>query len=184
MSATRSEAYVRVGRKCDHRVDFLNPKRHQIFTEDIALGLAKSCRFQGAIRGWYSTAEHCVIGTRLAKDAKLAKEFAIHDASEYVFSDVSGPIKAMLPDYKKMEGDFQRFINEMYLGYPELSPETKELDKRLCATEQYVMRAAPIPDLDGYMPYNGVKFKRWSYEVAFEEYRDLLIALFPGVGSA
>lgn len=184
MSRYEIPPYVRVGRNCDHLVEFFNPKKQQIFTEDIALGLAKSCRFQGHIRGWYSTAEHCIIGARLAKNEKLAKEFAIHDASEYIFSDLSGPIKQMLPDYKRMEGRFQSFINEMYLGYPELSPETKELDKRLCATEQYMMRAAPIPDLDGYMPYNGVKFERWSYEVAFEMYHELLTDLFPGVGVA
>lgn len=184
MSRDNVSPYVRVGRNCDHQVEFTDPKIRQIWSEDIALGLAKSCRFQGHIRGWYSTAEHCFIGARLAKNAKLAKEFAIHDASEYVFSDLSAPIKALLPDYKRMEGDFQRFINVMYLGYPELSPETKELDKRLCATEQFVMRAAPITDLDGYMPYNGVRFKRWNHVIAFEMYHELLLDLFPGVGVA
>lgn len=184
MSRDQVQPYVRVGRLCQHLVEFLNPKKQQIFTEDIALGLAKSCRFQGHIRGWYSTAEHCIIGARLAKNEKLAKEFAIHDASEYVFSDLSGPIKALLPDYKRIEGNFQRFINEMYLGYPDLSPETKELDKRLCATEQHFLRHAPIEDLEGCMPYNGVIFKRWSHEIAFEMYDELLTDLFPGVGVA
>lgn len=178
------QPYVRIGRNCDHLVEFLAPKVCQIWTEDIALGLAKSCRFQGHISGWYSTAEHCVLGVGLARTGKLKREFAIHDASEYVFSDISGPIKECLPDYNKMEGDFQRFLNKMYLGYEELSPETKELDKRLCATEQYAIRNAPIEDFNGYVPYSGVRFKRWNYEIAFAMYHELLLDLFPGVGIA
>lgn len=184
MSRDQVQPYVRVGRNCDHLVEFLVPKRRQIWTEDIALGLAKSCRFQGAIKGWYSTAEHCVIGAKLARTKALRREFLIHDASEYIFSDLSGPIKALLPDYKKMEGNFQEFLNEMYLGYPVLDPRTKELDKRMCATEQFVMRSAPIVDLDGYMPFNGVKFHRWNYEQAFENFLDILLTEFPGVGVA
>lgn len=173
--------YVRVGRNCDHLVEFLDPKPEQIHLEDIAYGLAKSCRFQGHIDGWYSTAEHCVLGARRMRNPNLRREFLIHDASEYVFSDLSGPIKALLPDYKKMEGNFQRFLNLIFLGYPELDPSVKEVDKRMCATEQHFMRNAPIPDLDGYMPYSGVTFYKWPWYQAYENYLDLLTEAFRGV---
>jgi 5'-deoxynucleotidase YfbR-like HD superfamily hydrolase len=181
MHRTPADYYVKVGVRGDHRVDFLKPEVRQIFTDDIANGLAKSCRFQGAIEGWYSTAEHCMLGMKKASSKKIALQYLIHDASEYIFSDVSGPIKCLLPDYKKIEGDFQRFINKMYVGVEELDPEVKEIDIRMCATEQAYLRDAPIEDYHAE-PYPDIQFKRWEWRNAYWIYREFLERQFPGIG--
>lgn len=171
--------YVMVGENATSQVHFLNPRPESILLRDIALGLAKSCRYEGAIPGWYSTAEHCLIGRDLASSDRVAKEFLIHDAAEYVFGDIAAPIKRMLPSYKKMEQEFEKFIYFKYLGYTDLAEEVKVIDHRLCATEQLYMRGRTADKLWAE-PYTHVTFNRYDWNEAYLKYYSALRAAFPG----
>jgi hypothetical protein len=173
--------YVIVGPNCDQRVEFLNPKPEQIRLIDIAYGLAKSCRFQGHVPGWYSTAEHCILGTYQLETEELKKQFLLHDAAEYIFSDLSAPIKVLpeLAGYKALEHNFERHIFKKYLGYEELDPQIKVVDKRMCATEAIKIRKRP-PCTQTAEPYD-ISFPRWKWEDAFQFYQYALATYFPGM---
>ncbi|ESY72326.1 hypothetical protein X740_33295 [Mesorhizobium sp. LNHC221B00] len=63
---------------------------------DVAEGLARICRFGGAVPGNpYSVAQHCVVGADAAleetRDANVAAYFLLHDAHEFVFGDMTKP---------------------------------------------------------------------------------------------
>ncbi len=111
----------------------------------------------------------------------MARHFLIHDAAEYVFCDIASPIKQFLPDYQKLEDEFQEFLNLMYCGVSELDPQVKEIDKRMCATEQLYMRDAPPEDIHAE-PYDNVTFLRLDYGKAFELYLHALREYFPLTG--
>ena len=68
---------------------------------DMAEGLARLCRFGGAVPGNpYSVAQHCVIGADAAMeetgDVNLAAYFLLHDGHEYVFGDMTTPVAKWL----------------------------------------------------------------------------------------
>ncbi|AEH88159.1 hypothetical protein [Mesorhizobium opportunistum] len=68
---------------------------------DVAEGLARICRFGGAVPGNpYCVAQHCVVGADAAmeetRDANIAAYFLLHDAHEYVFGDMTTPVAKWL----------------------------------------------------------------------------------------
>jgi hypothetical protein len=76
---------------------------------DVATALAKLCRFGGAVREFYSVAQHSVVVSRFAeeiaalasdRDAATMRHASIagllHDAHEMVLADICRPTKAWL----------------------------------------------------------------------------------------
>ncbi|TIN41359.1 MAG: hypothetical protein E5Y10_22720 [Mesorhizobium sp.] len=68
---------------------------------DVAEGLARLCRYGGAVPGNpYSVAQHCVVGADAAieetGDANIAAYFLLHDAHEFVFGDMTTPVAKWL----------------------------------------------------------------------------------------
>ena len=79
-------------------VDLLNPQSSTIdFENDVGPALGKMARFAGATRGetGYSIAQHCVLGAEaiFAETGShyLAACFVLHDAHEYVLTDLPTP---------------------------------------------------------------------------------------------
>ncbi len=94
------------------RLDLLDPSPLDVEIEDIAHGLARVARWNGQTKGEhaFSVAQHCVLVERLAVDLKplLSREARLmallHDAPEYVVSDLISPFKAAVGiDYKDFE---------------------------------------------------------------------------------
>jgi hypothetical protein len=79
------------------RFHFLDPKIDEISIEDIAHALSNVCRFTGHTKRFYSVAEHSCLVSALC-DNRL--EGLLHDASEAYMSDLSSPLKMLVPDYK------------------------------------------------------------------------------------
>lgn len=163
-----------------NRVDFLNPKPEQIVVDDIAWHLARQCRFNSALKQWYSNAEHSIMGSHQAADTHLARAFLIHDAAEYVFGDIASPIGRLCPDYKKLCNNFQDFLYKLYLGTIPDEAAIKEIDSRICATEMVVLRQAPADDICA-KPYTNVRFHCWPWQEAYIRYLDMFTWLFPEV---
>lgn len=109
--------------------------------EDIARGLSLACRFAGHIADHYSVAQHSVLvmiglsiqDPNVSPEVKLAG--LLHDASEAYLGDLPAPIKVGLPDYQRLESNFQEEISRTF-GAPYPWPSiVDEVDQRMLLTE-------------------------------------------------
>jgi len=115
--------------------DLQHPDHSIIDIRDIAHALSHLCRFTGHTHSFYSVAQHSVLVSRFVPE-HLALEGLLHDASEAYLGDVSSPLKALLPDYRKLEEKTQQAIAEKFnLSYP-FSPEIYQADKVALAAER------------------------------------------------
>jgi len=183
IARTQRIPYVRVGEKADICITFLDPQPEQIRVKDFALHLAKQCRYLGAVPGWYSNAEHCILGARVASNNDVARQFLIHDAGEYVFGDMPSPIGRMFPDYKAAAHKFQLFLLKLYCGVEEFDPEVKIIDDAITSTEQKRIRKTPNSCLwtESWYDEETVQFYFWPWEQAYIRYMDMFTWLFPEV---
>ena len=96
---------------------FLDPQPEEINVWDIAWSLSNQCRYTGHVQKFYSVAEHCCLLYDYAKasgvtDKLLLRTILMHDASEAYLTDIARPIKAHIPDYKKLERSEERRVGK------------------------------------------------------------------------
>lgn len=108
-----------------------------ICIEDIAHALSNICRFTGHTRKFYSVAQHSVYVSRIVPPA-FAFAGLMHDGAEAYLGDVSAPLKALLPDYKKIEREIEYQIGVAFgLSLEQLhATAIKAADIRMLATEK------------------------------------------------
>lgn len=75
--------------------DLESPDPDMICPEVISIVLARTCRFGGHCRPWYSVAQHSLIVEELVEDPTLKLAALLHDAHEAYsgFGDVQRPAK-------------------------------------------------------------------------------------------
>ena len=113
---------------------FLNPHPDEIDIEDIAHALSLTCRFGGQCKEFYSVAEHSIrVAEIVPKDYKL--HALLHDASEAYLPDLPRPMKAELPEFKRMEKGIMLAIAEKYISFWGDERIIKRADNILLATE-------------------------------------------------
>lgn len=128
-----------VGTNTGRKISLSMPDPNEIDIEDIARGLANSCRFTGQIERWYSVAEHCIQVARLLPP-HLRLVGLLHDAAEAYVSDVSSPLKRALgANYRKIENAIAMAIGQRFglgdaLVY--LPQAVKDADKIMLMTER------------------------------------------------
>lgn len=116
-------------------LDFRNPDPAGIAIGDIAMALSRACRFSGQCRLFYSVAQHSVLAS-LIVPAEHAQEALLHDATEAWLGDVSTPLKALLPEYVRIEKGLDRVVRKKF-GLPEeMSGPVHRADRVLLATEK------------------------------------------------
>ena len=102
------------------RLDLLNPSPLDIEIEDIARGISRVARWNGQTLGEYplSVAQHSVIVAELLKsyneniEIKWQLAALLHDAAEYIISDMITPLKSFLgEEYIQLEEEIQSAIN-------------------------------------------------------------------------
>ena len=102
------------------RLDLLNPSPLDIEIEDIARGISRVARWNGQTSGEYplSVAQHSVIVAELLKsyneniEIKWQLAALLHDAAEYIISDMITPLKLFLGvEYIQLEEKIQSAIN-------------------------------------------------------------------------
>ena len=102
------------------RLDLLNPSPLDIEIEDIARGISRVARWNGQTSGEYplSVAQHSVIVAELLKsyneniEIKWQLAALLHDAAEYIISDMITPLKSFLgEEYIQLEDKIQSAIN-------------------------------------------------------------------------
>lgn len=112
------------------RLDLLDPSPLDIEIEDVALGLSRVARWNGQTLGahGYSVAQHALLVLDLVRTEQActrALELAalLHDASEYVTSDLITPFKAAIgPAYKDVERRVEQAVR-LRFGLPADLPE-------------------------------------------------------------
>jgi hypothetical protein len=134
----------------------LDPRPEDIHVPDLPVQLSRICRFNGAmdpkVSGIYSVAQHLVLAYTVAP-TEFKLEALLHDAHEAYIHDIVKPLKLMLPDYQEIEEVNERAMREKF-GLPKkISPEVKEIDRQLYATEVRDLVAKPQKGLDwGKLP--------------------------------
>ena len=103
--------------------------------EDIANALSNICRFAGHLPEFYSVAQHSVL-TSLSVPAEFAFEALMHDAAEAYCQDIPAPLKALLPDYQRIETLVDDLIRQKYGINPEQAAVVKYADLVMLATER------------------------------------------------
>lgn len=103
--------------------------------DDIAHGLAMTCRFGGQARRYYSVAEHSVYVSRLVPP-ELAWDALMHDAAEAFICDMPKPLKELLPDYKVVEKRVETAIAARYGLIDPMPAEIKMADIQMLRAEQ------------------------------------------------
>ncbi len=126
----------------------MNPNPADVDIEDIAHGLAYTCRFGGQIPTYYSVAEHC-INVSLIVPERQALAGLLHDSPESYLTDIPRPFKPMLKGYKETEEKvLQAILKGLNVDVDCHAPEIKAADNMMLAMEQ----RAFMPKTD-YWPY-------------------------------
>lgn len=88
---------------CGQYINVVQIKPEQVFPKDIAIGLARECRFGNHTKREYSVAEHSVWCMYKAEelypgDASLSFKMLLHDAHEAYLGDMCTPMVDAIDD--------------------------------------------------------------------------------------
>ena len=123
----------------------VSPETADIKIEDIGHALSLLCRANGHIRYFFSIAQHSLNCAYEAKARgyadKLQLACLLHDASEAYLSDITRPVKAQLPEYRKIEDHLQSMVYSKFLHEPLTSEEITAVDQIDDAMLYYEFRA-------------------------------------------
>ena len=115
--------------------DYLNAQTGDVDIEDIATALSNICRFAGHLPEFYSVAQHSVLCSHIVP-AECAFEALLHDAAEAYCLGMPAPLKALLPDYRRIETQVGDLIRSKF-GLPlNHSTAVKYADLVMLATER------------------------------------------------
>ncbi|MBQ7037957.1 MAG: phosphohydrolase [Clostridia bacterium] len=103
-------------------LDPVTAKADEIKLVDIAHALSLMCRANGHFPYFYSVAQHCVNCVKEAAARGYSRRVQLgcllHDASEAYLSDVTRPIKQLLPYYLEVEERLQNVIFDKWITPP------------------------------------------------------------------
>jgi len=115
-----------------NRFCFTDPKPEQVHIEDIAHHLSLICRFTGAVKSFYSVADHSIRVAGIVPD-ELKLSALLHDAAEAYTGDISRPVKYS-HKLETTEKAVMEVIARKYNIDP-YNPIVREADNKLLATE-------------------------------------------------
>jgi hypothetical protein len=138
----------------------LEPLVEDVRIADIAHHLAHLCRFTGAVRQFYSVAQHSVLVSKALEHhvarsnsdaaARSAPLYGLlHDGSEAYLMDVPRPLKrdGSFGTYRVAEKRLQAVIYRAFALDIELEPaDLKLIDRRMLRTEQRDLMPPPALD--------------------------------------
>ncbi|WIX33211.1 hypothetical protein QO259_00695 [Salinicola sp. JS01] len=151
-------------------VHLANPTPQMIDAGDIGRSLSRICRFGGHTRQHYSVAQHCVLASQFVP-AEHQLTALMHDATEAYVGDMVSPLKALMPEFKRIEGRFWAAIAERF-GLPgAMDPCIKNIDLILLATERrdLLCEGESWDCLEGVIPLP-MRIQPWSMDHAFGQW--------------
>lgn len=152
---------------------------------DIAHALSLMCRANGHFPYFYSVAQHCMNCVKEAQARGYSERVQLgcllHDASEAYLSDVTRPIKQLLPYYLEVEERLQNVIFDKWIT-PSLTEEERrqifEVDDALLYHEFMEIMGERVaetpPPLYASLDFSCVEFSAMEREYAelFEKLTD------------
>ncbi len=149
----------------------LDPVESEIKIVDIAHALSLLCRGNGHVKHFYSVAQHSVYCAQEAEvrgySIKVQLACLLHDASEAYISDITRPVKKLLPEYLVMEEKLQTFIEGVY-GIHALNAEERDQVKLIDDT---ILRYELSELLDTH-GYNALELVG-EYDFSFRNMQDI-----------
>lgn len=133
------------------KFDYVNATVDDIEIEDIATALSHICRFAGHLPEFYSVAQHSVLCSQLV-EPEFAFEALMHDAAEAYCQDIPAPLKALLPDYRRIVAFVDELIRFKFNLPLTQSAVVKYADLTMLATERRdldIDDGTPWPILEG-----------------------------------
>lgn len=117
--------------------------------KQIARNLAQINRWCGDTKHPFSVAQHSILVSYLVPPA-FALEALLHDATEAYLGDLPAPVKAICPDYQRLESFFYINIARHY-GLPHVTnPDVAYADRMAAAIEDDMLRKGEV--FDGSIP--------------------------------
>ncbi len=164
-----------------------SPRPEDIAIEDIAIGVARECRYGKQTLRYYSVAEHSVIVSRLVEriSPHYACEALLHDCDEGYLSDMPRPLKhdpEMSLERLRACGKliqtaaFQRFGVR---PTEESNALIDAIDKRLVLDEVHQLMRNPDMYTVPHAKPTGVKIDALGPEAAMELFLARFAELFP-----
>lgn len=178
------------------RLNIVEPSPLDIEIEDIALGLSRVARWNGQTVGdhGFSVAQHSVLVTDLmARQAPALPTAArlaglLHDASEYVTSDLISPFKRVVGDsYREIEHRLEQAVH-LRFGLPALIPAEwkaaiKKADLTSCVAEAIELAGFEAEEARRVFGYRGrppkLNLSPWDPERARREFLSRFARLAP-----
>jgi len=159
-------------------VDLLHPQPSDYNLDEIANSLSKLCRFTGQILPLYTVAQHSVLCARMAQedprcDKDDVKWALLHDASESFLGDVSSPVKALLPEYRRIENLHMAAVARRFGLAEGIPPVVKEIDRRMTVTERnrfYCEITEVWDDWKCVDPFFNLEITIWGHLFAYSEF--------------
>lgn len=105
-----------------------------ITLNDVAKGLSQVSRFKGDTIRPYSVARHSFVVSYLVP-APYALEALLHDAPEAYLGDLISPVKALCPDYQRLEQIWWEAVAFNYQLPKQISKEVHAADRMAFLSE-------------------------------------------------
>ena len=158
-SSTSDDRGLWLGTRYGRKYYTARPHPEDVFIDDIAAALSRSCRYGGHTTRHYSVAEHSVRLAWIMRDAgfdvDIQQEALMHDATEAYLCDIPRPVKPVLTNYKELEELNWFAIARRFNLSPELDGVVELADKAFPNLEKnyvmfnqpdYTQTTKPIPD--------------------------------------
>ncbi|THE64772.1 HD domain-containing protein [Salinadaptatus halalkaliphilus] len=126
-----------------HPFDVFDPAPRDVRLEDIAAGLAHTCRFGGHCTQFYSVAHHSIhVSRELPADAPRLQLLGLfHDAGEAYVGDVPRPIKAEFEAFERVE---DRILRAVWTAFDLEAPTESEWDRVMAADDRLLAYEADL----------------------------------------
>lgn len=163
--------------------DPTQPEKKYINIRDIAHALSMLCRANGHFKSFYSVGQHCINCAKEAAARGLSVRVQLgcllHDGSEAYVSDITRPVKQVLPKYLEIEEPLQQTVWDKWLT-PALTPEETrqvfEIDDDMLLHEFLVLMDTALSD--NIPPLHALaQFDFVGFEATEEEYIQLFQTL-------
>lgn len=159
--------------------DPVSANADEIKIVDIAHPLSLMCRANGHFPYFYSVAQHCINCVKEAKARGYSERVQLgcllHDASEAYLSDVTRPIKELLPYYREVEERLQNIIFDKWIT-PTLTAEERrqifEVDDALLYYEFLEIMGERVSETSPPLQAT-LEFSFREFNAVEEQYRQL-----------